>query len=86
MVTSFAIFLIILSSFSKSLSPEPPIDSTIILLYWSEKFEAALMQSGCSFLNSGNNLTFLLAIFFITFLILLFDSLFFSHLSSSLIY
>ena len=32
-------FFIILSSFSKSLSPDPPHDSTIILLYWSENFE-----------------------------------------------
>jgi hypothetical protein len=32
-ITCFEIFLIILSSFSSSLSPEPPIDSTIILLY-----------------------------------------------------
>jgi len=32
-VTIFVIFRIILSSFSKSLSPDPPHDSTIILLY-----------------------------------------------------
>ena len=31
--TCLDIFLIIFSSFSLSLSPEPPIDSTIILLY-----------------------------------------------------
>jgi len=32
-ITCFVIFFIIFSSFSLSLSPEPPIDSTIILLY-----------------------------------------------------
>ena len=45
-ITSFATFLIIFSSFSKLLSPEPPMDSTIILLYASEYFEIALLQSG----------------------------------------
>ena len=46
MVTIFEIFRMILSSFSESLSPEPPHASTTILLYWSENLEDALLQSG----------------------------------------
>ena len=41
--TCLEIFLMIFSSFSKSLSPEPPIDSTIILLNLSEIFEELLL-------------------------------------------
>jgi hypothetical protein len=45
-VTSFAIFLTILSSFSIVLSPKPPIASIIILLYLSEILDSDLLHSG----------------------------------------
>ena len=48
-------FLMILFSFSKSLSPLPPMASITNLLYWSEYLESLFPQSGCLFLKSFNN-------------------------------
>jgi len=85
-ITSFATFFIILSSFSASLSPLPPIASMINLLYLSECLEWDLIQSGYLFLKSDNCLVFFFAMCLIAERILGFPSVSLSHLSSSFTY